>query len=1477
MEKVLKGPQLDLTEDGGIYERFLTWKEDCELYIKCALVKDTEESQASYIQLWSGEVGKRHLRSELASGKLTKEDLGKPEKVIEALEKFCKPKAQDLVTARKLRDLRQGTQSLQEYIDQLRLIVSQMNYNSLRADTPDATIKNLLNRIQRDAFCNGLKSEETYTKLIKEGNTLTFENAVQIALSDDSSEKQATQSRDSSTVHKLNKKKDNKHQQKQKPATTQNQQQKQSGGSGNTTKTCGYCLGPKKHPKHECPARDSKCWSCGKIGHYQHACRASATKKAAFAHSLQSATNQPPQVPMQPQMPQIPQMATATEQPFMMQQMPGPQYLKKLRTVRVNALLRPNRGEHIKPLWVSISPQSEVNQIDAEIDTGSDITIMPLYKVKALYGNIQLSPPNYNITAYNDKIVPNLGSFTQHVHTRKGVKVLQTEVTDTTGYLILGREHALELNYVQFPDVEPPRVNSKQERTYQEAAVGVKALKETKDPRSATQLSPPSELQIDPVPVTAHRPSKDRLVIGNKAYKLPTTKEYLLKEFADVFAAGVGALPGPEYHIELKDDYIPVQHPPRQVPISMRDAYREKLTELVQQGIVAPVTEHTEWINSIVPVKKPDGSLRLCLDPKDLNRAIKRSQHYSRTVEDVVSDIEHSEYFTLGDANSGYWHVPIDLKSSMLTTFNTPWGKFRWLKLPFGLKVSSDVFQERLDRVLALMPDGVSGIADDVLIHGKTREDHDARVIQLLELARKNGLRLSAKKLQFASQDCKFFGHRLTKEGLKADPDKVSAITNMTPPTNIQEMQSFLGMINYLNRYCPNLSELTEPLRMLCKQEVPYQWQAEQNKAFEEIKSAITQAPVLAYFKPELPIVIQSDASNSGIGSVLLQAGQPVLFNSRSLTETEKNYSPIEKELLGLVEALKKLHKYTAGYEIEIQTDHKPLVSIWKKSVSNTSPRLRRLHLELSHYAGDATVTYIKGKDNVIADALSRVGHRLDPDPDPELQVTVHALTTNFPASEECMDDWKNSTMNDPVLSKLMNIIQAGWPEKRGNLPKELQEFWNYRDELAVEKGLIFKVDRLLVPAKNRPRVLEQLHQGHFGEERTILHAREAVFWPGITKDIREMVRTCLTCNTHRNSQQKEPLQPHPVPEGPWQKIGLDLFQFEGKQHLMVVDYFSRFILVRQLNSITAKNVISELTKIFHEHGIPRAVMSDSGTQFTSQEFKTFAAEYDFQHYTSSPMHHQSNGLAERMIQTVKNTWTKCLHSGQDLQKALLMYRSTPLGNNLPSPAELLNSRKFRSFIPSRTNQLSELQQVSRDEMLKQKERECQQYNQTARPLRPLHLQQEVFVQLDPMKNIWVRAVVTAIPSVSEPDYQVLTRAGGLYRRNRVYIIPDHSARIVAPNVSAPIQPTMSTTSMQPTVLIPPVPQMQPAAAPAMPPSAPQVGSSTPSAVPHVGSSSTPAQSPPSSVSTGNTGIPGPVLRRSSRTSRPPDRLVMKM
>ncbi|PFX24002.1 Retrovirus-related Pol polyprotein from transposon 17.6 [Stylophora pistillata] len=292
-----------------------------------------------------------------------------------------------------------------------------------------------------------------------------------------------------------------------------------------------------------------------------------------------------------------------------------------------------------------------------------------------------------------------------------------------------------------------------------------------------------------------------------------------------------------------------------------------------------------------------------------------------KTIDEVSADLHGGKYFMLVDAKSGYWMVELDNESSLLTTFNTPWGKDKWLCLPFGLKVSADVFQERLNAVLKEVK-GITGCIDNILTRGVDSKDHDVNLLQLLETAGMNRIKFNPKKLQFKTTKCNFFGPIITPEGMKSDDKKVEAIKQMKTPKDKKALQSFQGMINYLKRYSAKLTRLFEPLRPLLWEEMEWTWDSSHQDAFNAIKEEFSRTPILTYFDQKAEHVIQTDASMKGLGAVLLQEGKPVIYVSRTLTPAEERYSNIERELLGVVFAMERLHNYVYANEVQLDSPY---------------------------------------------------------------------------------------------------------------------------------------------------------------------------------------------------------------------------------------------------------------------------------------------------------------------------------------------------------------------------------------------------------------------------------------------------------------------------------------------------------------------------------------------------------------------------
>lgn len=451
-----------------------------------------------------------------------------------------------------------------------------------------------------------------------------------------------------------------------------------------------------------------------------------------------------------------------------------------------------------------------------------------------------------------------------------------------------------------------------------------------------------------------------KLITVNHVHAIKSTPQGLLEEFNDVFT-GLGLVSG-EYHIELRDDVTPTIHPSRKVPLSLMPRLKETLEQLTKSGVISKVDRPTDWVSSLVLVEKKDGSLRLCLDPKDLNRAIKREYYTAPTAEAISSKLSGMKVFTVIDMSNCYWHKKLDEESSYLCTFNTPFGRYKFNRMPFGISSAADVAQKMVDDNFSDIP-GVLAVHDNIIVAGPNTEEHDKTLRLTLECARQRNIKFNKRKLRLHVDEVKYLGSIVTDKGFRPDPDKIKAILKMPQPQNKQDLQRLLGMVNYLSQYIPNMSEITSPLRALLKKDIQWTWYHEQQEALEKVKRALTSSPVLQFFDVKKDITLQVDASQSGISACLLQEGHPVTYASRSLTSAEQHYAQIEKELLAIVYACERYNQFVYGKEIMVQSDHKPLEAIMTKPLSQAPPRIQQLLIRLQKY--QPTVRYIPGKYHI--------------------------------------------------------------------------------------------------------------------------------------------------------------------------------------------------------------------------------------------------------------------------------------------------------------------------------------------------------------------------------------------------------------------------------------------------------------------------------------------------------------------------------
>lgn len=872
--------------------------------------------------------------------------------------------------------------------------------------------------------------------------------------------------------------------------------------------------------------------------------------------------------------------------------------------------------------------------------------------------------------------------------------------------------------------------------------------------------------------------SCQELKLIKRVMTVSSTKQNMgiLNEFPDVFV-GIGCLPG-TYKIELNDEVQPVVHAPRKLPVALKDQVKNKLDEMQKDGIIEKVEGPTDWVNSMTVVKKPNGDLRICLDPRDLNRAIKREHFKLPTLEEITTNLSGAKYFSTLDAKQGFWHVKLHNSSTDLCTFNTIFGRYKFLRMPYGISSASEIFHKRLYGHFDDM-EGVIQFIDDILIYASTKEIHDQRLREVLERCRKINLKLNMQKCKIGLDELTYLGHKISKNGISPDEKHVLAIKNMPKPENVKDLERFLGIVTYVSNFIQNFSEKTAPLRELLKKDIAWHWDHTHDKCFDLIKNQLINPPVLKYYTLEKPVVLSVDASKNGLGACLMQDNLPVCYASKALNRTEQNYAQIEKELYACVFACEKFYMYIYGrHNVTIETDHKPLVNIINKPLVNAPPRLQRMLMRLQPYS--FTLVYKPGRYLYIADALSRAvapgndDSSASPADHLDAQAQVCAVSADNPLTDSHFIQIQKCAKEDTQMQELIKQIKRGWPTHKSQVSESLKQYWDSKEDLTVNYGLVWKGNRIVIPKCMRTSMVKNIHIGHLGIEKCKLRAKEIMFWPNMTSQIQDYLSHCQSCLTYRRQNTKEPLLSHEVPSRAWYKVGTDLFHFGRKTYLIVVDYYSKFVEMIELYSTTSREVINQLKNIFRRHGIPEIVISDNGPEYSSSAFCEFSKHWNFKHVTSSPTYPQSNGQVERTIQTIKNIMKKTAYDNSDFDLALLEYLNTPISSELASPAELLFNRKLRSIVPCMPRLL--LPKIHRDISNKLKSRQVVQkkyYDRNSKNLKTLQIAQKVKVRLN---NHWVPGIVEHV--VSNRSYLIKLETGNIIRRNRKHIIIDSTRRV---------------------------------------------------------------------------------------------------
>lgn len=766
--------------------------------------------------------------------------------------------------------------------------------------------------------------------------------------------------------------------------------------------------------------------------------------------------------------------------------------------------------------------------------------------------------------------------------------------------------------------------------------------------------------------------------VGNLANPVIYSKEQNIdvvklieKDFPSLVSADTSqSITGYTAEIVVKDDIQPIFHKAYSVPFALREQVEKELISLEAQGVIYPV-KHSDFASPIVVAPKPDKSIRICMDCKrTLNKYVETEHYPLPRVDDIFASLANSSWFCVIDLKGAYQQVSVSEKSQKYLTINTLKGLYRYKRLCFGVSSAPSIFQSIMDQILANMS-GVSCYYDDILIGGSSYNDCFHKLLNVLRRLKEHNVKIRVEKCKFLQESVKYLGHVLSKNGISPTNEKIEAIVKAPAPTDKQQLQAYLGLLNYYNRFLPNLSSEIKDLYNLLKNNVPYVWTKACQRSFEKTKQMIVSSSFMEFYDPLKEIVLAADASPYGLGCVLShmvdQIEKPVIFGSSSLTPAEKNYSQLHREALAIVYAVKKFEKYLMGKEFTIQTDHQSLREIFhptKNTPAVAAARLQRWAIYLSMFR--YKIVYRPGKKMAHADALSRL-----PMSQPSNVESINSL--NFSVFKDLPINTKligTETDSDSTLSLVKKYMMSHWPDK---VPQDILSYKMKKNSLNAESNCIFYGDRIIVPKSLQDKILISLHTNHSGIVKMKMLARSYVWWSGIDNDIEEFVKKCYNCQVTQNVPKEVIHTSWENTTYPFQRVYIDFFHCSSKVFFLYVDSYSRYVEVVQMNSTIARNVNNSLGKIFQYFGLPTELVSDNGPPFNSYEYANFLENHGIKNTHTPPYHPSSNSYGERYVQTVKKVLIKNFLTPSSLTLSQKLCFFLINQNNIPHTVTGLN------------------------------------------------------------------------------------------------------------------------------------------------------------------------------------------------------------
>ena len=721
--------------------------------------------------------------------------------------------------------------------------------------------------------------------------------------------------------------------------------------------------------------------------------------------------------------------------------------------------------------------------------------------------------------------------------------------------------------------------------------------------------------------------------------------EAIIRRNAAAFAKDdmdLGCVKDFEHHIDLLDK-TPVACRPYRTPHSKEDEIQKHIDRLLELGVISP--SHSAYAAPCLLVGKKDGSTRLVIDFRKLNKLITPISYPLPHLETAIQSLGNNKVFSTLDLLAGYHQVPLRKEDRHITAFTTGRGLYQFNRTPFGMVTSGAAMQQIIERVLAGLNNRICLVyVDDIIIFGKNEEEHDNNLNEVLTRLAHHGYKISIRKCTFKSSEVECLGHVVSEYGVKPNPHKTETLKKWKKPQNAKQTRSFLGLCGYYRRFIQHFATKAAPLTKLTKKNKPFKWTEAAENAFHILINELTNTPLLVFPNYDHPFIVTVDASQEAMGAILSQniegIERPIAYYSRKFNEAESKYCTWEREGLAIKDALRKWRYFLLGNKVVVRSDNQPVIAMFRDK--ETKGRIARYLPIIMEY--DITFEYIIGKNNVVADCLSRPfnsgtnNRNIKQDLNEQQQEENNLIQINKVGKINVIPNEKDfieAQMEDPILRDLTNCKKKNFKYYK-------------KDSIWFSRNLLSLNDQLLIPQKYRESFFKYFHcrlGNHQGMSKTYYRMAESIYWPGMKEEVKKYISQCDIClrakPDHRPSHE---LGQFPIPKGPFEIVHIDLIgplprgKNKKKYICTIVDRFTRYTIAKPIVNKCPEKVLQVIKEeILNSQYCPQLIICDEGTEFTSHCFMDFCHNKNIKIHYISPYHHSSNGMVERANYTIEN------------------------------------------------------------------------------------------------------------------------------------------------------------------------------------------------------------------------------------------------